>query len=152
MRFHSIISAPISCKQSLHAAFPKAEKQKPSQTSSLAALTPSCAHTHGILGYPPPPSTPFSQWNFPFICRGRDFSLLPEIACRWILLLSGLCGFVLIMSAYDSANPVPFWSSGPSTVHTAVFYCSVRVHHFIPSNSPGSSNKCPPTDRSRRLV
>lgn len=51
----------------------------------------------------------------------QDFSLLPKIACRRIPLLSGPCSFVLIMSAYDSANPVPFWSYGPA-LYTALFY------------------------------
>lgn len=57
----------------------------------------------------------------------QDFSLLPKIACRWIPVLSGPCSFVLIMSAYDSANPVPFWSFGPA-LYTATVFCHIHTH------------------------
>lgn len=94
----------------------KWKNKNPTQTPSLTALTLSCSHK-GILGSF---FLLLFTVEFSIYVLRQDFSLLPKIACRWIPLLSGPCSFVLIMSAYDSANPVPFWSFGPA-LYTALF-------------------------------
>lgn len=63
----------------------------------------------------------------------QDFSLLPELARRWILPRLGPCSCVLIMSAYDSANPVPFWSSVPK-LYAALFYYTLYSSYNTPWN------------------
>lgn len=131
--------------QSLHVEYPKlyldrqVEKQKPN-TNTIADSSDTVLFSQrhsGIFFF-------FLLFTveFSIYMLRQDFSLLPKIACHWIPLLSGPCSFVLIMSAYDSANPVPFWSFGPA-LYTALFYCVLshaRTHTVPEAHSPGASN------------
>lgn len=126
--------------QSLHVEYPKlyldrqVEKQK-SYTNTIADSSDTVLFSQrhsGIFFFL------LFTVEFSIYMLRQDFSLLPKIACRWIPLLSGPCSFVLIMSAYDSANPVPFWSFGPALYITV--FCSVFTHTVPEAHSPGAAN------------
>lgn len=114
---------PFGAGQSLH--FQKWTNKNRLRHPRLQTPTSPLTHKRHSGIFPPLHLLLFTV-EFSIYTLRQDFSLLPEIARHWILLLWGPCSFVLIMSAYDIANPAPFWSSRPALyIHTAAFHSSV---------------------------